>query len=107
MFFVPNHRATITQDYAYFQAQIGDGLTALRIEELAAQIQNSADISNEEETALLTALKAVTIPEAATTADNEITAYQKDFAAWYMSNLVVISVVQWLFIFFLVIKNSK
>lgn len=104
----PVRRPVIIQNYNYFLSQIGSKMTAVEIDDLTAQIKNSIDISDEEEVALLAQLNKAAEPvNNAAENDKVITAYQKDFATWYMSNILVISLVQWLFIFFLVLKLSK
>lgn len=38
---------------------------------------------------------------------NELTAYSSAFEQWYMDNIFIISLVQWAFIFLIILKLSK
>jgi len=92
----------------YYESGILDALsgasalTSLQWSDLKLEIQNSTELFDDEKTYLLSLFPV------SGSADVQLTEYgQSDFKRWYISHIVVISIVQWLLILMLFIKLSK
>jgi hypothetical protein len=101
------------KNYEYFLALINGTLTSTDVDTIMGEMRNSVDITDEDEVNLLSLLssKSVTGTDqkaaSETETDKQIKTYQSEFKAWYISNIVIISLIQWLLIFFLVVKISN
>ena len=115
MFDTPgSNQATTYNAYDYYQYQI-DGylsgeipMTDTQLQALHDEIQKDIDLTADEIGSLIGQFTELgTSTATATTATSTAAGWQSNFALWYRNNFIIISLAQWIILFFILLKSSK
>ena len=97
----------VVDPYLDFEIAVNDMFSGLlsqpEIDQLKTRIQNSTILTDAQKNAFLEEFGPVEKPAPTARA----TAGKTNFVEWYKANFVVISLVQWAFIFILLIRKSN